>query len=84
MIAVATNLLVYAHRGDSAWHDAAYPRLAEWADGNSPCISAAGPMVHDARVAAVCLIHGVGELWTADRYFGRFRGLNVRNPLIEA
>ena len=42
----------------------------------------AGPLVHDARVAALCLLHGVRELWTADRDFGRFAGLTVRNPLI--
>lgn len=42
----------------------------------------AGPLVHDARVAAVCLHHGVEELWTADRDFGRFRALKVRNPLV--
>jgi predicted nucleic acid-binding protein len=41
----------------------------------------AGPQVHDARVAALCLLHGVQELWTADRDFGRFPGLKVRNPL---
>ena len=41
-----------------------------------------GPQVHDARVAAVCNQHGVHELWTADRDFGRFPGLNVRNPLV--
>lgn len=41
----------------------------------------AGPMVHDARVAAICIQHGVRELWSADRDFNRFRGLNVRNPL---
>jgi predicted nucleic acid-binding protein len=41
-----------------------------------------GPMVHDARVAAVCLLHGVRELWTADRDFGRFAELTVRNPLV--
>jgi toxin-antitoxin system PIN domain toxin len=41
-----------------------------------------GPMVHDARVAALALLHGVEELWTADRDFGRFRGLKTRNPLV--
>jgi predicted nucleic acid-binding protein len=41
-----------------------------------------GPAVHDARVAALCLHYGVLELWTADRDFGRFPGLKVRNPLI--
>jgi hypothetical protein len=40
-----------------------------------------GPQVHDARVAALCRLHGVQELWTADRDFGRFPGLKVRNPL---
>lgn len=42
-----------------------------------------GPMVHDARVAAICESHGVRELWSADRDFGRFAGLRVRNPLLE-
>jgi predicted nucleic acid-binding protein len=42
----------------------------------------AGPQVHDARVAALCRLHGVQELWTADRDFGRFPGLKVRNPLV--
>lgn len=40
-----------------------------------------GPRVHDARVAALCVTHGVRELWTADRDFGRFRDLKTRNPL---
>lgn len=43
---------------------------------------AAGPVVHDARVATLCLAHGVAELWSADRDFGRFPGLRVRNPLV--
>jgi toxin-antitoxin system PIN domain toxin len=41
-----------------------------------------GPQVHDARVAALCQQHGVSELWSADRDFGRFPGLIVRNPLV--
>ena len=41
-----------------------------------------GPQVHDARVAALCQEHGVSELWTADRDFSRFPGINVRNPLV--
>ena len=40
-----------------------------------------GPMVHDARVAALCIHHGVRELWSADRDFSRFPTLTVRNPL---
>lgn len=43
----------------------------------------AGPAVHDARIAALCLQHGVRELWTADRDFGRFSELKTRNPLVE-
>jgi toxin-antitoxin system PIN domain toxin len=43
-----------------------------------------GPMVHDARIAALCLAQGVRELWSADRDFGRFSSvLAVRNPLID-
>jgi toxin-antitoxin system PIN domain toxin len=41
-----------------------------------------GPSIHDARVAAICRLHGVRELWTADRDFGRFSKLRVRNPLV--
>ena len=36
MIALDTNILVYAHREDSAWHDAAYARVAELAEGRAP------------------------------------------------
>jgi toxin-antitoxin system PIN domain toxin len=143
VIAVDTNVLVYAHRRDSPWHEPAYERLSELATGRSPwgipwsCLHefaaivthpriyappsrpaqaidqidawlespsvtllaegegywatlkslmeegrVSGPLIHDARIAAVCLLHGVRELWTADRDFGRFRGLTVRNPLV--
>jgi len=41
-----------------------------------------GPMVHDARIAALCLQHGVRELWSADRDFGRFPTLRTVNPLV--
>lgn len=41
-----------------------------------------GPVVHDARVAALCLASGVRELWTADRDFSRFPRLRAANPLI--
>lgn len=40
-----------------------------------------GPQMHDARIAALCSYHGVAELWIADRDFGRFPKLKVRNPL---
>lgn len=143
MIAVDTNLLVYAHREDSPWHDAASARITELAEDRTPwaipwpCLhefvgvvthpriyvpptplSVAisqieawleapglvllaevegywselraaleagrilGAQVHDARIAALCQLHGVRELWTADRDFGRFSGLRVRNPLV--
>jgi hypothetical protein len=143
MIAIDSNLLVYAHREDSQWHDAAYSRMVELAEGSAswaipwPCAheflaivthpriyapptpldraidqveawlespslvllsesedywpqirtvlrtaKVCGPQVHDARVVALCPQHGVSELWTADRDFGRFPGLRVRNPLV--
>ncbi len=143
MIAVDTNLLVYAHREDSPWHEAAFAQIAELAEGRSPwaipwpCLHeflaitthpriyapptpladaldqvtawmeapslvllaeaegywpllrdsiatarVAGSHVHDARIAALCRLHGIRELWTADRDFGRFPELRVRNPLV--
>ena len=143
MIAVDTNILVYAHREDSPWHALASAKVAALAEGPGPwaipwpCLHEfiavvthpriyqpptplegaldqveawlespslvllsegegywallremtkasriAGPAIHDARVAALCLHHGVRELWTADRDFGRFPKLTVRNPLV--
>jgi toxin-antitoxin system PIN domain toxin len=143
MIAVDSNILVYAHREDSPWHDVAYTCIVQLAVGRGPwaipwpCIHeflaivthariyapptpletaidqveawfespslvllsesenyweqlrasiragrVTGPQVHDARVAALCLEHGVAELWTVDRDFGRFPELKVRNPLV--
>jgi hypothetical protein len=38
--------------------------------------------VHDARIAALCLTHGVQALWTADRDLTRFPRLRTVNPLI--
>jgi len=40
-----------------------------------------GGRVHDARVAAICLDHGVKEIWTADRDFSRYP-VRTRNPLV--
>ena len=143
MIAVDTNLLVYAHREDSPWHADARKLLEELAAGPAPwaipwpCLHefvaiathpriyappsplpraidqvdawlespaivvlaetpdywpvlrallltgrVVGPLVHDARIAALCRHHGVRELWSADRDFTRFPGLRVRNPLV--
>ena len=144
MIAVDTNLLIYAHRLDAPLHAKAAPIVASLAEGRAawaipwPCLpeffgvttnrrvfvrptrpAAAidaieawlesptlqllhessrhwsvlkellssgrvdGPRVHDARIAALCLEHGVRELWSADRDFNRFPGLPVRNPLVD-
>ena len=143
MIAVDTNLLVYAHREDVSWFDAASASIRSLAEAGRPwaipwpCVyeflaivthprifvtptpleraidqvqawmespslallgegpgywnrlsevllasQVGGPIVHDARIAALCLANGVSELWSADRDFGRFPALKVRNPLI--
>lgn len=37
--------------------------------------------MHDARIAALCLLHGVRVLWSADRDFSRFPELAVVDPL---
>jgi hypothetical protein len=142
VIAVDTNVLVYAHRGDSPFHEAAadcvrrlaqgrprwalpwqclheflavvtHPRIYAppspldvalsqvdaWIESPSVVLIAepddywptlrrqaeagviAGPRFHDARIASVCIAHGVRELWSADRDFSRFNELPVRNPL---
>lgn len=142
MIALDTNLLVYAHRQDSAFHKVALAAVERLVGGSAvwalpwPCVhefiaivthprifkqptplaeafatlrellalpnlrvlsegpgyfevldrlaataKLSGPAVHDARIAALCLHHGVRELWSADRDFSRFRELVVNNPL---
>lgn len=43
--------------------------------------SVRGALIHDARIAAGCLLGGAGELWTVDRDFSRFPSLKTRNPL---
>ena len=40
-----------------------------------------GPMVHDARVAAICLHNGVTQLLSCDRDFSRFGRLRTVNPI---
>ncbi|HXC40255.1 MAG TPA: TA system VapC family ribonuclease toxin [Burkholderiales bacterium] len=143
MIAVDTNILVYAHREDAPFHSAAADCVKDLAEGVAPwalpwpCVHEflaivthpriylpptpleraleqvdawlgspslallaeppnhwqslsamvrngriAGPRVHDARIAALCIQHGVRELWSADRDFNRFAGLRVVNPLV--
>jgi len=143
MIAVDTNILVYAHREESPFHEKAFSCIAKLSEGRAswavpwPCIheffsivthpriygppspikcavdqigawlesptlvllseafdywdilrpiidlsQVSGPMIHDARIAAICMQNGVTELFTADRDFGRFHELKTRNPLI--
>ncbi|MBG7607141.1 MAG: PIN domain-containing protein [Verrucomicrobia bacterium] len=41
-----------------------------------------GPKIHDARIAAICIHHGVKKLWTADRNFSSFPELSCENPLV--
>jgi len=41
-----------------------------------------GGQFHDARIAAICIENGVGELLSADRDFSRFKTLRVVNPLV--
>ena len=57
---------------------------AHWATLSALIRSAqlVGGQIHDARIAAVCLDHGVRELLSADRDFNRFPSLTVRNPLV--
>ena len=142
MIAVDTNILVYAHRRDSEWHEPAIACLRDLAEGTTswalpwPCLheffsivtheriysppttptqaleqigvwldspsvvplsetdgywdvlahvlrksKVTGPRVHDGRIAALCIHHGVRELLSADRDFSRFGELKARNPL---
>jgi predicted nucleic acid-binding protein len=54
-----------------------WPRLRQLLVG----AKISGPRVHDARIAALCGLHGVRELWTADRDFSRFPEVVTRNPL---
>lgn len=39
-----------------------------------------GPIVHDARLAAICLAHGVEALLSRDRDFSLFTELAVEDP----
>jgi predicted nucleic acid-binding protein len=40
------------------------------------------PLDEGLGQVALCLQHGLRELWTADRDFGRFPALRCMNPLI--
>ncbi len=146
MLAVDTNILVYAHRLEAREHAAAAAVVRQLAEGPSswaipwPCVyeffsivtnpriwhgaasspvqawsqleawfgspslrllaetatftetlarlvtlpRVRGPIVHDARVAALCIAHGVEALLTRDRDFSMFSELPTRNPLAPA
>ena len=143
MIAVDTNLLVYAHRRESLIGDEAHALMVDLAEGDrawaipwpccyeflsvvtnrrigkddastpeqawrqfeawtaSPSIRmigetadfartlqrfvhrphVVGGVVHDARIAALCVAHGVETLFTRDRDFSLFPELRTHNPL---
>lgn len=81
--------LDWAIKQIEAWLKSPSLTLLTEADGYWPELRTAiengrvtGPLVHDARVAALCRLHGVRELWSADRDFNRFSGIRVRNPLV--
>lgn len=61
--------------GETAAHASVLRRLMDRA-------GLAGGAVHDARIAAICIAHGIEELWTSDRDFARFPDLRIRDPLI--
>jgi len=58
VIAVDTNILVYAHRADSTWHDAAYALLLDLAQGRDswaipwPCLHEFLAIVTHPRIYA--------------------------------
>jgi uncharacterized protein len=43
--------------------------------------SVSGARIHDAKIAALVLSHGVAHLATCDRDFSRFVGISTINPL---
>lgn len=46
MIAVDTNVLLYAHREDSEWHATAYEKISALAEGNTPW-AVPWPCIHE-------------------------------------
>ena len=73
--AIAAVTRTAALLGEAADHLARLERLLDSS-------GVTGAKVHDARIAAICLSHGVTELWTADRDFSYFPELRTRNPLV--
>jgi toxin-antitoxin system PIN domain toxin len=56
--------------GETASHWATLERILERG-------TVMGPRVHDARIAAICIDHGVTEILTQDRDFAAFEGVAV-------
>lgn len=54
------------------------PRFPELLAATALEVSAAGNLVFDVQIVALCREHGVQEILTEDRDFDRFRGLGVR------
>lgn len=87
MIAVDTNLLVYAHREDSPFHERAYAGIEKLAGGLAawaipwPCLHEFYAIVTHPRIYSPSTPL-VRELWSADRDFSRFPQLCVANPLV--
>ena len=55
----------------------AHPRIMASVVQQAQC---RGNLMHDAHIWALCLEHGVAELWSGDHDFHRFQGLRLRNP----
>jgi toxin-antitoxin system PIN domain toxin len=69
--------------GDNLQLLAESPGYFEKLRGLAVAAKLSGPRIHDARIAALCLHHGVRELWTADRDFSMFPQIRTRNPLLK-
>ena len=86
MLAVDTTVLVYAHRREASEHDVAMAVIHDLAAGEAswaipwPCLYEFFSVVTNARIAAICLAHGVEALLSRDRDFTQFPELRVKNP----
>ncbi|MGH3184410.1 MAG: type II toxin-antitoxin system VapC family toxin, partial [Streptosporangiaceae bacterium] len=85
----APTSMMRARQQVEAWMESPFLRTLSETSRHWPVLAdlliqgrIAGRRVHDARIAALCLEHGVDELWSADRDFSRIAGLKVRNPLL--
>jgi len=96
-LSVATNSRVFAkptpmeHAAGQVDHWLASPSVRMGAEGGDHWRTlrhlltrgrVTGGMVHDARIASICINHGVTTFWSADRDFLRFPELKTVNPLV--